>query len=581
VGSRRFGRTLKIGPRDVAGLAASMQWRMTQERSAEALALDRARIPFAATLPDDQRSSYEAMEDFPHGFVEWLRWWEFVNRESGERQRFIGDGRDLWPAQRDAAERMIAHPWLFLLKAGKLGFTELECAWDGYVMRFAQARARVNAFSKDKTAAQELVGVVRHGLLHLPEWMGVRLVDEVAGGDTSQSIKVQPLNTMDGTDIRHLQAYAASTNPSIDVSATHAHVDELSHMTHGKDVWGSVSTTVAPHGTLHIVSRGAGDDKYSADLWRDAMLGRDPTTFELLPGRTPNGRLVPFFANWRGRPDRDDEWYALEAGTRSHQRMLHFAPTTPEDALAGDDTAIYIPEEVWNACEDTTMPPLMPGDRDAVVMAVDAGVTSDTFAIVLVSRHPDVCPCGRSKEDPAIRAAVVWKAPVDGAIDYGPLGHAQASPSDWIQFACFGGCLAGHPNKSRRELSTPPDGEQCDACASGQRQPGFNVVQITYDSYQLHDMATALRRKGAAWVSEFPQTTERLIADGQLHKLALKRQLAHNGDPELREHVMNAKAKLQSDEESRMRIVKRGPNHKVDLVVAASMGVKRVLELNV
>jgi phage terminase large subunit-like protein len=107
----------------------------------------------------------------------------------------------------------------------------------------------------------------------------------------------------------------------------------------------------------------------------------------------------------------------------------------------------------------------------------------------------------------------------------------------------------------------------------------MNIVQICYDEYQLHDMATRLMQDGVAWLSKFPQTTERLIADGQMHKLAMKGSLAHSGDPALRDHIGNAKAKLQVDEESRMRIVKSAPNAKVDGAVAASMGVKRALDL--
>jgi hypothetical protein len=565
-----------VVPDSVPELFAKLRVKLNAREQTETVRLATARESFTQSLTDDELQIYERCADFPHGFGEWLRHWEFVNRETGERMTF----GTLWPGQEEAAARMIAHPWLFLLKAGKLGFTELECAWDAYVLRFAQQRARVNAFSKDKNAAEELVGVVRHGLINLPPFLAVELLEGQAGGDTTRSLKVRPVEADDEYDIRQIQAYAASTNPSIDVSATHAHVDELSHMTHAKDLWGSVSTTVAPHGSCHIVTRGAGDDKYSAELWETAMLGRHETTFELLPGRTPTGRLVPYFANWRGRSDRDEAWYEAEKDTRTLQRLLHYAPNTPADALAGDDTAMYIPIELWDACRDETLPPLMPGDRDAVVLAMDAGVSSDLFAIVLATRHPDSCPCGRTKDDPALRAVRTWAAPPDGTIDYGPVGDAEKTPEDWIRMVAFGGCMRGHPNTNRAELSVPPAGETCDACANGDRQPGFNLVQITYDSYQLHDMATRLRRAGASWVDEFPQGSERLIADGDLHKLAIRRRLAHNGNATLREHVGNAKAKLQADEESKMRIVKRAPAMKVDAAVAASMATKRVLDLN-
>jgi phage terminase large subunit-like protein len=104
---------------------------------------------------------------------------------------------------------------------------------------------------------------------------------------------------------------------------------------------------------------------------------------------------------------------------------------------------------------------------------------------------------------------------------------------------------------------------------------------MTYDRYQMEEMAQRLRRDRVAWCKEFPQGTERLIADSKLHQLALRRALAHNGDEGLREHVLNARAKLSRDEDSKMRIIKRARNRKIDLVVAASMAVDRVLHLNI
>ena len=96
----------------------------------------------------------------------------------------------------------------------------------------------------------------------------------------------------------------------------------------------------------------------------------------------------------------------------------------------------------------------------------------------------------------------------------------------------------------------------------------------------MEEMAQRLERDGVAWVEAFSQGPERLIADSLMHKLALRGALAHNGDEKLREHVLNARAKLSKDEDSRMRMVKKAPGRKIDLAVAASMAVKRVLDLN-
>ena len=187
-------------------------------------------------------------------------------------------------------------------------------------------------------------------------------------------------------------------------------------------------------------------------------------------------------------------------------------------------------------------------------------MTGDMFAVVAVSRHP------RRHQDPAIRACRGWR-PADsgGRIDFDEVER-------FIRFLCKGGCPSGHP----RKMPHP----SCAACAAGDFSvPSHNVVQIAFDVFQMEEMVQRFRRDRVAWCDEFPQTTERLIADGLMHKLALRGALAHHGEPLLREHIGNARAKLSKDDDSRMRIIKRAPNRKIDLAVAASMGVRRVLYL--
>ena len=486
-------------------------------------------------LTPDQIAELEACR---RSFGHFLPYWEFTNRETGE----ITSLAALWPGQKRFAELMESESWIFALKAGKLGFTELECAYDGWVALFRQANARVHLFSRSAQAAQELVTYLRFGLSHLPDWMRVSFMKDEAGGDTINSLKLHA----GPDDTRTIVSYAAGPHVAIDQTATHAHVDELAHMPFPERTWTAIQSTVAPHGSCHIVTRGAGDDNYVATLWAAAEAGGSP--------------LVPFFAPWDARPGRDRAWREEQAATLPNQGLLHFAPESPEDALAGDDTAIYIPLEVWDRCYDPDMPELRPGDGTPIVLGVDASVTGDMFAVVAVSRHP------LRHQDAAIRACRGWR-PADsgGRIDFDEVER-------FIRFLCKGGCPQGHP----RKMPHP----SCAACAAGDFSvPRHNVVQICYDVYQMEEMVQRFRRDSVAWCDEFPQTTERLIADGLMHKLALRGALAHHGDPLLREHIGNARAKLSKDDDSRMRIIKRAPNRKIDLAVAASMAVRRVLYL--
>ncbi|MGD0205128.1 MAG: terminase TerL endonuclease subunit [Dehalococcoidia bacterium] len=487
------------------------------------------------SLTPHQSSELEACR---HSFRHFLPYWQFTNRETGE----IGSLAAPWTGQVQLAELIESEPWIFALKAGKLGFTELECAYDGWVARFRQLNARVHLFSRDARAAQDLLSYVRFGLTHLPEWMQLRPMCDEPGGDTITSLKL----FAGPDDIRTIVSYAAGPHVAIDQTATHSHVDELAHMPFPEKTWSAIQTTIAPNGSCHIVTRGAGDGNFVATLWSATESGES--------------RLFPFFAPWDARPDRDRAWREKQSATLPYQGFLHFAPECPEDALAGDETAIYIPLEVWDRCYDPGLPLLMPGDRTPIVLGVDAAVTGDMFAVVAVSRHP------HRPDDPAIRACRAWR-PSDsgGRIDFDDVER-------FIRFLCNGGCPGGHP----REMPHP----SCEACAAGDFSvPRHNVVEIVYDPYQMEDMAQRLRRDGVAWCGEFSQTAERLVADGLLHKLALRGALAHHGDPLLREHIGNARAKL-SNEDSRMRIIKRAPGRRIDLAVAASMAVKQILYLN-
>jgi hypothetical protein len=468
-------------------------------------------------------------------FVYFLKYYKFKNRETGQVTSFF----DLWEGQVDFAVHMMSERWIFALKAGKLGFTELECAYDVWVARFGPPNARVHLFSLDAPASRALLEYVRFGLTHLPTWMQLPFHKEAAGGDTVNSIKLDA----GPDDVRTIVSYSAGPHVSIDQTATHSHVDELARMLYPDRTWSAIQSTVAPDGSCHIVTRGA-DDDFVARLWEAAEAGE--------------GKLFPFFAPWTARP-REEMWREGEAGTLSQQQLLHFAPDNPADALAGDETAEYIPAQVWNACLDPELPPLMPGDKTPLVIGVDGAVTGDMFAVVAVSRHP------QRHAEVAIRACKVWDPKKLGrAVDFDEVER-------FLRFLREGSCVAGHPP------SMPMEG--CENCTKKRfTVPRYRVVVVVYDPYQVEQMMQRLRR--STWCEPFPQARDREIADSLMHKLALRGQLAHDGNEQLRDHVLNARAKLSKDEDSKMRMIKRSPSGKIDLAVAASMAIKRCLELN-
>lgn len=464
-------------------------------------------------LTDEQKAERKRCEDFLY----FLRYWKFINRETGK----VGSFENLWPGQREAAQFMVENAWAFFLKAGKLGFTELECAWDAHVAIYGQPNARVHLFSKGQPESRNLLKMVKFGIEHLPPHLSRKIMIDAAGGDTLNTLMLAG----DGPDdTRVIWSYAATDNAAIDQNATHTHLDELSHIKGQESLWGSVSTTVADASeeneaaTIHIVTRGAGE-VYTAELWRNA--------------KAETGKLRGFFAPYTARPGRDEEWRKREAGTMHLASLRHFAPITEEDALAGDKDTEYVPIESWDMCLDSELPELKPGDRTPLVLGVDAGVSSDFFAVSGVSRHPKY-------HQHAAHRLLRQFAPVAGFIDYGDV-------KKYIRQVC----------------------------------KDFNVVCMTYDPYQMEDIAQEFTRESVVWCDKFGQQGERLVADAGLHRAIISREFFHSGNSDLRMAVMEAGVEINEKSDSKMRIVKRKASSKIDTLVATSMARERCLELNI
>lgn len=486
--------------------------------------------------------------DFRH----FLNHWYFVNRETGQWLRF----NNLWQGQENIVRIMQEQQWCFFLKAGKLGFTELECAYDAWVALFHSSNARVHLLSLDLDAAKELLQIVKRGLQKLPPWLGLPIIEKEAGGDTTRQLRLYA----GPDDKRTIRSYAAVKDAAIDQTAMHTHVDELARMPFPAQTWSAVNSTVPEGGSVHIVTRGQGDQNYTAQLWKSAQSGGSPlyAHFEPFTARP----RVPVKAVPPGA-DPSEVWYAekQESGMPSEE-LDWLAPRTWEDALRGSGEGAFLPEAVWLGCYDPDLPPLMPGSREPIVLALDAGVTNDFFAVVAVTRHP------QRWDDPAVRAVQVWRPPEGGEIDF-------EAVENWVRMLCQGGCVYGHPNGVSRLSAV--DG--CEACRDGNRIPKHNVVQVAYDAYQLVGMAQDLSRDRIAWMFKFGQGGDRLEADANLRLLAISRRLAHRNDPVLNEHVRNANMKISPGEDNKLRIIKRESASKIDAVVATSMAVAQCLYL--
>lgn len=245
------------------------------------------------------------------------------------------------------------------------------------------------------------------------------------------------------------------------------------------------------------------------------------------------GRL----ALWNTRPRLEwqtPEYYAEEAGTLLPNEFLRMHRNQWVSSVAK-----FVPDEWWENCRGA-LPQF--GPREEMILAADAGVSDDNFALVGITRRGDKV---------YIRYVQRWEPPKAGKIDY--LGTPESpGPEREIVRLCF----------------------------------RHNIKEVRYDPYQLHDMMTRLGKgvkvdtkgnliKEGEWsfktvkinTVEFSQGAPRLEADKQFYDKIRDAKVLHGGDPDLTAHIQNANAKTEN---GRLRIIKRSQALKIDLAVAAA-----------
>lgn len=232
-------------------------------------------------------------------------------------------------------------------------------------------------------------------------------------------------------------------------------------------------------------------------------------------------RRMPWQQGETGR-----EYYASEEAIQTPSQFIRLHRN--EWASAESE---FLPIEWWDYCKDESLP--LPQDKTPIVIAADAAVSGDCFGLVGISRHPQI------KDHVVVRFARLWKPTQGGSIDF-----------------------------------SQPEGALKEFCSN------YNIVQIAYDPYQLHDMMTRLQRDGVAWTRAFSQGQERLQSDKLLYDLIAQRRIHHDGNHAIREHLQNANAKHSKDEDTKVRLIKKSENRHIDLAVCLSMACEECLRLS-
>jgi phage terminase large subunit-like protein len=304
---------------------------------------------------------------------------------------------------------------------------------------------------------------------------------------------------------------------------------------HKERLWSEMTVPPTRHGlAFRWVESYAGFSGESDTLERLYTLGRvmgrrHPLYPDLPVYVNPRAGL---FAYWdedekaRRMPWQTEDYYASEASTLtpSEFRRIHMNKWVSAQTKA-------IPIEWWDRCQGT-MSPLDP--REPVIVALDAAVSGACCAAILVSRHPE-----RPETGIAVRGVRIFEPPPGGTHDL--TETLERVVREWWE--------------------------------------EYNVVEIAYDRFQLHKMAKDMRKEGY-YFRNFSQRTDRAIADKQLYDLILRREVLHDGNMVLREHVNNAMAKNTGDQKIRFVTPDGKILRPIDGLVALSMGAFECLRLN-
>ena len=222
----------------------------------------------------------------------------------------------------------------------------------------------------------------------------------------------------------------------------------------------------------------------------------------------------------------------------------------------------------WDACAGA-IPPL--DASTPVIVGLDAAISGDSFAAIAVSRAlpaPTDLPEHHRSETDGQRAyrrvdysyGISLLEPPEG--DTGP-------PHVWVRAVKI-----WRPERGNIDFGVPYAWLSDFAAAN-------NIAAVCYDPWQLHDFCTRWRQEHGIYCKPFDQGPRRSQADTDLLQLIRARRFRHDGDPQLREHALNAAIKITPREDTRGRLVKAHPSKKVDGLIATSMAAAECLRLNV
>jgi phage terminase large subunit-like protein len=241
------------------------------------------------------------------------------------------------------------------------------------------------------------------------------------------------------------------------------------------------------------------------------------------------------------------EYYASEAGllTPSEFDRVHRNKWSKS-------VRSFVPSEWADSCRGLVPPAML--ENEPLVVGIDAGTSSDSFAISAVSIT--TIEIGEySFRRAHVRFAYEWIPEPGEKLQYSdPVNQTTGKPEPLDP-------LRPAPETVIRDLAEK-----------------YHVVMFVYDPYQLHNMANNLTMAGVGYFVEMNQNMggKRAKADKNLYDLIRDRRITI-ADDRVAQHIKNANASTEADG---LRLKKRNNHSKIDLAVATSMACYEAFELN-
>ena len=188
--------------------------------------------------------------------------------------------------------------------------------------------------------------------------------------------------------------------------------------------------------------------------------------------------------------------------------------------------SVFITEELWDACVDPSVTPLLPAKDCPLFVGVDAGIKHDSAAVVAVRRDEDIV---------VLAAHCIWKPSPREPLDL------EATIETYL-----------------RDL-----------------HERYSVRAIYCDPYQLHRSITTLWKAGLR-IEEFPQSEANTTRMGNsIYELLKGKNLRLYPSDELRQQALST---VGVEKSRGFRIAKERASKKIDAIVALAMACVAALD---